>query len=326
MDSGKWQPEMGPLWPREKGPPGEVRLSVRQGLYRLGRAALALALVTTVGAGPAQGQGRSRFECLDPDKRAVSRIVGGTDAPREMAPWQVSLQLSARDGWRHICGGSLIHPSWVLTAAHCLFDGRGRLRGADSFSVLHGSQSLSSGGDRRRAERLIPHERYRGGGPASQGNDIALIRLEAPLPVSRSEIVQLQSRQLEANFGFPGACSVVTGWGSVDAWEPGRDRAEARGLPDRLRAVDLPIIDNATCAEVYPGRIADGQVCAGYAQGTMDSCQGDSGGPLVVPGGPTGWTQIGVVSFGRGCAQPGAYGVYTRVSHYIDWILQQTSR
>ena len=52
----------------------------------------------------------------------------------------------------------------------------------------------------------------------------------------------------------------------------------------------------------------------------MDSCQGDSGGPLVVPGGPTGWTQIGVVSFALGCAQPGAYGVYTRVSHYIDWI------
>ncbi|MCY4120035.1 MAG: serine protease, partial [Acidobacteria bacterium] len=276
MDSGKRQPEMGTLWPREKGPPGEVRRSVRQGLYRLGRAALASALVTTVGAGAAQAQGRSRFECLDPDKRAVSRIVGGTDAPREMAPWQVSLQLSARDGWRHICGGSLIHPSWVLTAAHCLFDGRGRLRGADAFSVLHGSQSLSSGGERRRAERLVPHERYRGGGPASQGNDIALIRLQAPLPVSRSETVQLQSRQLEANFGFPGACSVVTGWGSVDAWEPGRDRSDARRLPDRLRAVDLPIIDNATCAEVYPGRIADGQVCAGYAQGTMDSCQGDS--------------------------------------------------
>ena len=88
----------------------------------------------------------------------------------------------------------------------------------------------------------------------------------------------------------------------------------------------LPVIDNAACAERYGGRITDGQVCAGYEQGTMDSCQGDSGGPLVVPGGPTGWTQLGVVSFGRGCAQAGAYGVYTRVSHYIDWILAQTSR
>ncbi len=297
-----------------------------QGGSRPGRAVLAFGLVSVLGAGAAHGQGRSQFECLDPGKRTVSRIVGGTEAPREMAPWQVSLQFAARDGWRHICGGSLIHPSWVLTAAHCLYDGRGRLRGADAFSVVHGSQSLSAGGERRRAERLIPHERYRGGGPASQGNDIALVRLSAPLPVARSETVQLQSRQLEANFGFPGACSVVTGWGTVEAWEPGRERGEGRALPDRLRAVDLPIIDNATCAEIYPGRIENGQVCAGYAQGTMDSCQGDSGGPLVVPGGPTGWTQIGIVSFGRGCAQPGAYGVYTRVSHYIDWILQRTSR
>ena len=57
----------------------------------------------------------------------------------------------------------------------------------------------------------------------------------------------------------------------------------------------------------------------------MGSCQGNSGSPLVVPGGPTGWTQIGVVRWGAGCAQPRAYGVY-RVSHYVDWILEQTAR
>ena len=105
---------------------------------------------------------------------------------------------------------------------------------------------------------------------------------------------------------------------------------ESRLLPalpsddDRQRRVE--IVDNETCARRCGGRITDGQVCAGYRQGTMDSCQEDSGGPLVVSGGPTGWTQIGVVSWGAGCAQPGAYGVYTRVSSYIDWILEQTSR
>ena len=83
-------------------------------------------------------------------------------------------------------------------------------------------------------------------------------------------------------------------------------RGVAAVLPDRLRAGDLPIIHNATCAEVYPGRIADGQVYAGYAQGTKDSWEGDSGGPRVVPGGLTCWTQPGVVSFGSGRAQPGA--------------------
>ena len=305
---------------------GERRRSVRLGLARPGRAALAFVVVSAVGAGAAQGQGRSRFECLDPDKRTVSRIVGGSVAPAEMAPWQVSLQLDVGGRWRHVCGGSLIHPSWVLTAAHCLFDGDGRLRRAGQVSVVHGTQSLSSDGERRVAGRLVPHEGYQGGGPAGQPDDIALIRLSSPLPASRAETVQLQSQQLEANFGFPGACSVVTGWGTTDTRGLGPDRSDGRALPDRLRAVDLPIIDNATCAESYGGRITAGQVCAGYAEGTMDSCQGDSGGPLVVPGGPTGWTQIGVVSFGRGCARPGAYGVYTRVSHYIDWILQQTSR
>ena len=286
------------------------------GARRAVRAVLAVVVTSAVGAGAVQAQGR--FECLDPEKRAVSRIVGGTTAPANMAPWQVSLQRAAGGGrWRHVCGGSLIHPSWVLTAAHCLYDGGGALRSPREVSVVHGTQSLSSGGERRRAARLVPHERYRGDRPASQGNDIALIRLSSPFPASRAQTVQLQSRQLEDAFGFPGACSVVTGWGGVDA------RAVP---PDRLRAVDVPIVDNETCAGRYGGSITDGQVCAGYRQGTMDSCQGDSGGPLVVPGGPTGWTQIGVVSWGVGCARPGAYGVYTRVSSYIGWILEQTSR
>ena len=290
--------------------------AARGSARRAGRAVVAVVLTSSVGAGAVQAQGR--FECLDPEKRAVSRIVGGTTAPPNMAPWQVSLQRAAGGGrWRHVCGGSLIHPSWVLTAAHCLYDGDGTLRSPREMSVVHGTQSLSSGGERRRAERLVPHERYRGDRPASQGNDIALIRLSSPFPASRAQTVQLQSRQLEEAFGFPGACSVVTGWGGVDA------RAVS---PDRLQAVDVPIVDNETCADRYGGSITDGQVCAGYRQGTMDSCQGDSGGPLVVPGGPTGWTQIGVVSWGAGCARPGAYGVYTRVSSYIGWILEQTSR
>ena len=300
---------------------------------RTGRAALAVVLTSAVGAGAVQAQGPARFECLDPDKRAVSRIIGGSAAPRDMAPWQVSLQRAAGGGrWRHACGGSLIHPSWVLTAAHCLYDSDGALRSPRDMSVVHGTLSLSSGGERRRVERLVPHRGYQGGGGA-QPDDIALIRLSSPFPVSRSEIVQLQSRQLEAAFGFPGACSVVTGWGRLEAWGrveargPGRGRAEARAVPDLLQVVDVPIVDNATCAESYRGLITAGHVCAGYEQGTIGTCNGDSGGALVVPGGPTRWTQIGIVSFGRrGCARPRAYTVYTRVSSYIDWILAETSR
>ena len=269
---------------------------------------LVAALLVAVGWAPAFAQG-GRFECRDvPDERIETRIIGGQDAPSDLAPWQVSLQHREAG---HFCGGSLIHPSWVLTAAHCFESQTVLPERPQDLMVMHGSHSLSAGGSRRGAARIIVHEGFRS---APQGNDIALVELDRPFPDTR---VQLQSPQLNHVFGPPGACAVVTGWGDTQ----GRSR-----LPDRLQAVDVPVVAPAECARVYPGAISDGQVCAGYRQGTQDSCQGDSGGPLVVPGGPTGWTLLGVVSWGRGCAQPNAYGVYTRVSHYLDWILKNTSR
>ena len=80
---------------------------MRRCISAIGRIALAAALVPAVGAGGAQAQGRSRFECLDPDNRTVTRIVGGSLAPRDMAPWQVSLQVDVGERWRRACGGGL---------------------------------------------------------------------------------------------------------------------------------------------------------------------------------------------------------------------------
>ena len=123
---------------------GNIRRAFRAGLARVGRTLLVAGLIAALGVGAAAAQERSSFKCVDPDQRRVSRIVGGQTAPPDMAPWQVSLQYGRAGRWNHFCGGSLIHPSWVLTAAHCIDDAR-----LDDVSVEHGSQSLASGGERR---------------------------------------------------------------------------------------------------------------------------------------------------------------------------------
>ena len=264
--------------------------------------------------------GAARFACTGPGDRVVSRVVGGTVAPSGLAPWQVSLQ----DRGRHFCGGSLIAPSWVLTAAHCVHGESPR-----NMTVMRGSQSLSAGGVESAVGRIVIHEGYDPDRIASP-HDIALIRLAEPFAVSRRETVQLQSEDLERAFGAPGACAVVTGWGRTSSGRRGgsRPRAQERDIPDRLQAVDQPIIDNRTCAGAWgSAAITEEMVCAGYEQGTKGSCHGDSGGPLVVPGGATSWTQLGIVSWGSpDCGKAEAYGVYTRVAPYIGWIKEQVGR
>ena len=103
----------------------------------------------------------------------------------------------------------------------------------------------------------------------------------------------------------------VSGWGAL----------EFEGYsPDNLQWVEIPVVKNEICKQSFGNdSISDGMICAGYDEGSKGSCQGDSGGPLVCLSGDSA-ILTGIVSFGRGCAWQGYYGVFARVTKILDWI------
>jgi secreted trypsin-like serine protease len=299
----------------------------------------ATAAVTAVFAFPAAVSAdpvRSALRSLKPT--ANLRVIGGTAALEGAWPWQVYVQIPALSGGRKVtmrCGGSVIAPRWILTAAHCL-------QNLDtSQSILVGEQQSSAGASRaitdldsrgHRVVRTIIHPRYRYN-PArpetdTHENDIALLRLAED--VRSSAVVPLLTADpvLES----PPVRAFVTGWGrmhEVDAL--GNDPVTHQRVrpedvePQRLMEVKIPLVTTSQCKASYQGAagVIDGRtLCAGVPEGGKDSCQGDSGGPLVTQNTRGDWVQIGVVSWGAGCGRRGFPGIYTRVSAFADFIRQ----
>lgn len=268
----------------------------------------------------------------------VEMIVNGTPAPEGKYQYQVRLYDSFEDE-KGSCGGSIIGAEWVLTAAHCLYRGR-----SDTKTALEPSEVvIGYGSNDREATTKVAvaeihvHPKYAGceGDTAcadAAKADIALLKLAEKIPESKA--VALAEPGTEGSLLAPGAKVVVTGWGAM--WDPydediakllGSFSPDARdkvSYPRKLHEVAVDWVDNGTCAATFEaaaaGEIADTEICAMRRGTRKDSCQGDSGGPLVVPNANgTGFTQVGVVSWGRGCG--GALpGVYTRVAAFSDWI------
>lgn len=239
------------------------------------------------------------------------RIVGGVPAAQGAWPWQVSVEYNSGFGsFNHMCGGSLIAPRWVLTAAHCVVDGS-RVDSPSDLRVRAGSVDLH-GGQTASVIRVITHGKY---DEFTIDNDIALLELGSALP--QTAIRPLLPSE-EVGLAPDGASATVTGWG--------RTSANGSGSSVLMQA-SLPLISSQRCASNFgylPYEITNNMICAGYSFGGKDSCQGDSGGPLVVSDGQGEWRQAGIVSWGGGCAQPNYPGVYTRVANYIGWIEAQT--
>nr|KAF6468325.1 transmembrane serine protease 5 [Rousettus aegyptiacus] len=157
-------------------------------------------------------------------------------------------------------------------------------------------------------ERIIPHPLY---SAQNHDYDVALLRLRTPLMFSDTvSAVCLPAKEQD----FPrGSQCWVSGWGHTD---PSHTHSS-----DTLQDTVVPLLSTQLCNSscVYSGALTPRMLCAGYLDGRADACQGDSGGPLVCPDGDT-WRLVGVVSWGRGCAEPNHPGVYAKIAEFLDWI------
>jgi len=239
------------------------------------------------------------------DRPMVADIVGGVATQPGEYPWQAWFEAVDQLGV-YSCGASLIHPRWVLTAGHCV---------GTIDEVVLGAYRIESQRETNRQtigiQRVIRHPSYDN---FSLDNDIALIELTEAAQLNEwVTTIPVVTSPADDSLYEDGTESTVTGWGAT---------REGGNSSNVLLEVNLPIVSQATCRSVYGSELTQNMFCAGFADGGKDSCQGDSGGPMVVPDGNSGWKQVGIVSWGNGCAQANAYGVYTRLSRYEAWIAQ----
>ncbi|XP_010609478.2 transmembrane protease serine 11G [Fukomys damarensis] len=229
----------------------------------------------------------------------MERVTHGQIASQAAWPWQASLQM---DG-THFCGASLISATWLLTAAHCFDNQKNPKMWMASFGT-----TLRAPLVRRKVQSIIVHENY---APHKHEDDIAVVKLATPVLFSENvHRVCLPNATFEV---LPKSKVFVTGWGALKASGP---------FPNTLRQVEVEVLSSDVCNRVYVygGAVSSGMICAGFLAGERDACEGDSGGPLVIAQDQNIWYLIGIVSWGIGCGKENKPGLYTKVTHYRDWI------
>ena len=242
---------------------------------------------TLRGMGDAARAGTTQVSLIQP------RIVGGTPATASDNPFQVGLLMKTqKDNFKaQFCGGTLIGASVVVTAAHC-----SDFVTSTQVQVLAGTRKLDGTGARHDVTSINIHESWN---PDTFDNDVAVWRLSTP--VKAATFATLAPADPVA-----GVQLLATGWGTL---------TQGGSRPVDLMKVQVPVVDLTNCndANSYNGAITAQMFCAGLDAGGCPALEGDSGGPLT--GGAANAVLNGIVSWGRGCAQPNFFGVYTKVAN-----------
>ncbi|CAF1507269.1 unnamed protein product [Adineta ricciae] len=238
-----------------------------------------------------------------------SRIVGGEPAVNHSWGWAASLRVFSGI---HICGGTILSPIYILTAAHCVDDPE--IMNCN-LKVAVGTDTLTDDeGQRIPVERIYLHPQWT---PKTNENDIAVLKLITPIEFFNTSVAKICfpsiSVSLATKFPKTDSSLVAIGWGSTTT--PDGDTSNV------LRQVTVQAIDSRErkCNNSINNPTL--QFCAAVSNGGKDTCLGDSGGPIMYFSEMhQRWMIAGITSYGRGCAVSIYGGVYTRISMYIDWI------
>ncbi|MFI6378089.1 S1 family peptidase [Streptomyces sp. NPDC050658] len=238
----------------------------------------AIALATAVSLQPAAQA------APHPGPNPGERVVGGTPAEQGEFPFMVRLSMG--------CGGALYAQDIVLTAAHCV-DGSGD---NTSITATGGVVDLESpDAINVKSTKVLQAPGYNG-----KGKDWALIKLEKPIDQPTLKIAK-DTKYNEGEFD-------IAGWGA--------DKEGGEQQRYLLKA-KVPFVSDADCEAAYGADLTPGEeLCAGLPEGGTDTCQGDSGGPMFRKDEAGEYIQVGIVSWGNGCARPKFPGVYTEVSTF----------
>jgi hypothetical protein len=239
-------------------------------------------------------------------KQDPSKIIGGTDADIADFPWQVYIRAG-----NYMCGGTIIAPDWILTAAHCTKNEDGSAIPASEIRIRAGATNPYIGqGAQYLVSQVIVHESYN---RQTLQNDLALLKLQTPVNVPNATPIRLLT-PADASEGAtdPGVMTWVTGWGLT--------KVNPEVSPVILQKVQMPIVSNQTASSVWSS-IPAYVIMAGYRDGNKETCNGDSGGPMVVP--VSGEYKIaGIVSWGNNTCS--TYSGFTQVSAFESWIRTKT--